>query len=344
MNLRPKTAIPGLALGVCMLLLPGACLGDDDGGGGSPSPPPAPPEKSLSDRIRPLQMGTKISLGSGDGSGPSKLCSFGFYAEPEYGVSGVTSLSGGLVTAAHCTNMKLDDWDDYEVAYGEPVWQSSPSNSVQVAQVMIKPQIRWPGEGSGDRYCPYTDPKGNTVDYCLLADAAYAEFDIADPPGNRKVGAVSSVDLSVFDTVTKPVMEDDPDRQTAVLQTPIEGEYIYKIGYAGGKTEGYVERWLKQSPTVAALDGKRVLLLGVYAVQNVNSPPLVIPGDSGGPVMHSRNPGNPYGPFWLAGITVQSLGPDLAIVEPIGDIQAELSIIPLFDADDGYLSITATKR
>lgn len=289
-------------------------------------------------------MGTKIAVGSRDGSGPAKSCSFGFYAEPQYGVSGVTALSGGLVTASHCTNMKLDTWGEYEVPYGEPVWQSSPTNSVQVARVMIKPPIRLPGEGSGDQYCPYTDQEGNAVDFCLFADAAYAEFDIADLPENRRIGAVASVDLSVFETVTKPVIEDDPDWQTAVLQAPTEGESIYKIGYAGGKTEGHVERKLDQAPTVAPLDGKNVLLLGVYVVQNVNSPPLVVGGDSGGPVMHSRNPGNPYGPFWLAGITVQSYGPDLAIVEPIGDIQTELGIEPLFDADDGYLSITAAAK
>jgi len=290
---------------------------------------PKPQEKSLQDKIRPYQMGTQIQLGEYPSSTSHRsTCSFGFYARND---GSVYPQPQGLVTAAHCTNMRLDGFGDLVVESGEPIWQSTPENSSVIARVTYKARrYTW----SDTLECSY-DIDGRQVDYCLKADAAYADFVNPDDDPDQVVGAVANVPLSTDETLLKPVdtSENGWHEQTGVFQEPVIGQMLFKVGRSTGKTRGTVVEVTRELPV--GIESEYVVLLRLYRVVREfgDEAPLVDGGDSGGPAMQvmGSDTENEEGPFTLVGLVSAKLrgSEEVLFVEPVSDIQQELDIIPL---------------
>ena len=228
--------------------------------------------------------------------------------------------------------MRLDDFDDLVVESGEPIWQSTPQNSSVIAHVTYKaPRYTW----SDTLECPYYDMNGRQVDYCLKANAAYADFVNQDDDQDQVVGAVANVPLSTDETLLKPVNTSEKGwhKQTGVFQEPVVGQTLFKIGRTTGKTRGRVVEVIRELPL--EIDSEYVVLLSLYRVVREfgDEAPLVGGGDSGGPAMQvmGSDTENEEGPFTLVGLVSAKLrnSEELLFIEPVKDIQQELDIIPL---------------
>jgi len=293
--------------------------------GGAPKP-----KKKLTDNVRPLQLGTEISLGSDSfDPAPDRACSFGFYAAR----TDQTPAPEGLVTALHCTNMRMTA-GVYDVPYGEPIWQSRPENSGVIAEVRKKPEILRSGESRDGYDCPYWWDR-NDVDYCIPADAAFAEF---DPSQDTWQGAVANVPLSIDQTELTLVDEAQFDEQSGVLTDPLPGEFAYKIGKTTGKTRMYVVEEVEGQFT--QINGENVVYLRLFrAVDMWDDPvPHIDHGDSGGPVFHNFR--DAHDGYILAGIAVGGSvegGTEVLYIEPVSDIKRMLPVEPKYAGSGGVM-------
>ena len=286
--------------------------------------------KKLTDNVRPLQLGTEVSLGSDSFDlAPDRACSFGFYALR----TDLTPALEGLVTALHCTNMSMTA-GEYDVPYGEPIWQSRPENSDIVAEVNLKPRTLRDGEIQDGYDCPYWW-YGNEVDYCIPADAAFAEF---YPGQDTWQGAVANVPLSIDQTELTLVDEAQFDEQTGVLTDPLPGELAYKIGKTTGKTRMYVVEEVEGQFT--QINGENVVYLRLFrAVDMWDDPaPLIDRGDSGGPVFHNfRGASDGYILTGLAVMMGTSNGTEVLYIEPVSDIKRMLPVEPEYAGSGGVM-------
>ncbi len=290
--------------------------------------------KKLTDNVRPLQLGTEIGLSSDPSTRlPDGICSFGFYAAR----ADQTPAPEGLVTALHCANMQLTEDGGYRVANGEPVWQSRPANSGVIARVAVKPKILKKGEAYRNFYCPkYWRRRGINTPYCVAADAVFA--DLRDGVKTWP-GAVANVPLSIKETKIRLNSESKFDLQSGVLNDPIPGEVVYKIGRTTGKTRLYVVGE-DLVVLVRSKDGRYFNYLRLFkAVDMWDDPaPQVAQGDSGGPVFHNFR--DAHDGYVLVGITVVGRvedGTEVLYIEPVSDIKRMLPVEPEYAGSGGVM-------
>ena len=291
-----------------------------NGGGGSNPPEPV----ELTQEVRPVQGGTQVDVAYSadiDTARNRGRCTYAVFVR-DTDVYSATYDESGILTAGHCALRGDSSVSQNLSSTGQDVWQSFEGDTAQTDRIVARVTRRTPYELWGENECPAFDDQGNSIEYCLRADALFAKL---EPDLTLADAGLANVALSVDDVELTIENPDDYDRYVGAQSAPFANSRVYKIGRTTGKTRGVVVDRIPEL-TIRDTTGNLYIDYDMYAVQPEDHIKMAAGGDSGAPVLYQNPESMGQDGYALVGIVVAATREGVMFMDLWGEIRDELSI------------------